>query len=59
MQINRFELGGGKFSYDAPDLTVFRLTVEQGFAASSGLDSGNPEEITGDNLIDDSNNWGW
>ena len=59
MKTNRLAFGRGDSVYGAPDLTVIRLTVEQGFTASSGLDDRNPDDIAGDNLIDDSNNWGW
>lgn len=61
MLINRHELNEGRerCSYEAPDLTVNLLAVEHGFAASSEFDAQNPDDIFGDDLIDDSNNWGW
>lgn len=57
MKINLFQFGGGNFSYDAPDLEVIGLTVEQGFAASPGDKT--IDDISGDMLTDDSDNWEW
>lgn len=61
MNTSQFPLRGGDFSaYDSPDLLVISLTAEQGFAASgSGLDDLKPDDISGDGVIDDSDNWGW
>lgn len=61
MLINRHEHNEGReiSAYEAPDLKICLLTVEHGFAASSGFDAQNPGHISDDDLIDDSNNWGW
>lgn len=54
------KVGGGISGYDSPDLLVISLTAEQGFAASGpGLDDPKPGDISGGDLVDDSDNWGW
>lgn len=59
MKINQFNFRGGDFDYIAPDMEVISLTAEQGFAGSPGLNDSDPDDISGTDIINDSDNWGW